>query len=154
MAWTAFLEHEEAVRFFSWDTDLTPRARAEEWIQKQLLRYREKRFGLQALMDKSSGHFIGQCGLLVQEVDGIEELEVGYHIFPEFWNRGYASEAAIRFKQFAFDNTLHPSVISIIHIHNLRSQRVALQNGMQQEKQTRWNAKDVFIYRTENTGRK
>jgi len=56
------------------------------------------------LIDKQSGDFIGQCGLLIQTVDEIEELEVGYSILPRFWNKGYATGLREKCIEYAFDN--------------------------------------------------
>ena len=35
---------------------------------------------MNVLVDKSTGKMIGQCGLLVQEIDGTNHLEIGYSI--------------------------------------------------------------------------
>jgi RimJ/RimL family protein N-acetyltransferase len=102
---------------------------------------------MQALIHRQTGAFIGQCGLLAQEVDGVQELEVGYHIFYKYWGQGYAPEAAKGFLQHAFENKLADSLISIIDVRNLKSQRVAEKNGLVREKQTRWSELDVFVYR-------
>jgi RimJ/RimL family protein N-acetyltransferase len=99
------------------------------------------------LIDKETNALIGQCGLLLQEVDGIRELEVGYHIIKKYWGKGYAPEAARLFLDFAVEHDLADSVISIIDIRNTKSMRVAEKNGLHRDKQTRWLDKDVFIYR-------
>jgi RimJ/RimL family protein N-acetyltransferase len=99
------------------------------------------------LLEKESNEFIGQCGLIKQEVDGKTEIEVGYHVFKKYWGRGFAPEAAKIFLEYAFNNNLSDSVISIIHVGNTKSQRVADKNGLTREKQTRWSDLDVFIYR-------
>jgi RimJ/RimL family protein N-acetyltransferase len=121
--------------------------RAEQWIKWQLDRYKNKRFGLQALIDKKTNNFIGQCGLLVQEIDGITEVEVGYHIFKKYWGQGFAPEAAKLFIDYAFNNNLASSVISIIHTKNTKSQRVADKNCLEREKETKWRDIDVYVYR-------
>jgi RimJ/RimL family protein N-acetyltransferase len=84
---------------------------------------------------------------LVQQVDGIQELEVGYSILPDYRKMGYATEAAGACKLFAFNNQLTPSLISIIHTGNLPSRRVALNNGMHKEKVTIYRGNPVNIYR-------
>ena len=85
-------------------------------------------------MEKESGKMIGQCGLLIQQVDGEERLEIGYSILPAYWGKGYASEAAIKCRDYAFENDFWPSLISIVHVENLASEKVARKNGMQLEK--------------------
>jgi [ribosomal protein S5]-alanine N-acetyltransferase len=109
----------------------TPEEMAKEVIALSLKRYEEGRFGLQALISKETGAFIGKCGLLLQEVNGKNEIEVGYHLLPAYWGKGYATEAAQRFRDYAFENNITDSVVSIIHPDNTLSKKVALRNGMQ-----------------------
>ncbi len=143
--WEAFLSNLEAVKFFPPGLNVT--GSAVEWIERQLKRYKADGFGLNALIEKVSGDFVGQCGLLRQEVDGIQELEIGYHLLPRFWKKGFAAEAANACRIFAFENNMAPSVISIIEPQNLASQRVAERNGMKKDKETFWRGAEVFIYR-------
>ena len=63
------------------------------------------------------------------------ELEIGYHLLKKYWHKGYAIEAAELFKNYAFENNLCQSLISIIHINNTASHHVAIKNGMLKEKQ-------------------
>lgn len=92
--------------------------------------------GLNTLREKGSGALIGYCGLLVQTVDGLAELEIGYSLLPAYWGRGYVTEAALTCKAFANAHHLAQSVISIISLTNVASQQVALNLGMQVEKVT------------------
>lgn len=147
--WTDFFKDKEAIELMPTYGLITNEERATRWIEKQLDRYATNRMGHQALIDKKTNAFIGQAGLLVQEVDGRIELEVGYHVFKKFWGQGYAPEAAKLFLHHAFENNLSDSVISIIDTRNLKSQRVADKNGLHCEKQTTWSDLNVYIYRIE-----
>jgi len=145
--WTKFFEDPEAYRYLP-KLDTEPEARAIAWMKKQMARYESQRFGLHALIEKSTGDFIGQCGLLLHEVSGRTETEIGYHILPRYWRKGFAFEAASRFKQYGFDEKLCKSMISIVHVDNMPSQKVALKNGMHREKETVFYELPVYIYRT------
>ena len=85
-AWSAFFAHPEAIRFLFINALGLPtnEAVAYHMIKKQLERYAEHRYGLQKLVHRETDEFIGCCGLLLQEVDGQHEIEVGYHIFPAY----------------------------------------------------------------------
>jgi RimJ/RimL family protein N-acetyltransferase len=52
------------------------------------------------------------------------------------------------FKEYGFSTKQSDSIISIIHKDNLRSQNVALKNGMKKEKETEWNGLPIYIFRT------
>ena len=89
---------------------------------------------MNALIDKKTNKLIGQCGLLIQTVENTERLEIGYSILPEYWNQGFASEASQKCKNYAFENNFSDALISIVHINNISSEKVALKNGMKLEK--------------------
>ncbi len=145
--WTPFFESAEATELFP-DFGLdTPAERAKMWIDRILERYDEKTYGFQWLYLKDTKELVGQCGLLLQEVDGIQELEVGYHILPQHWGKGYAPEAAKLFMNYAAQNQLAESIISIIDVRNDNSRRVAEKNGLTLDKTTQWKDLNVNIYR-------
>ena len=103
---------------------------AQAWLDRQLTRYREDGFGLWAMVRKDTGEMIGQCGLTWQDAGGERVLEVGYLLQRAHWHHGYATEAAVACRDYAF-NVLHaPEVYSIIRDTNAASQAVARRNGM------------------------
>lgn len=142
-----FFENEEAQKFLPKFFE-SPLVRAKHLIEKQLERYEENRLGLQVILHKETDEFLGICGLLLQNVDDKIEIEVGYHFLPKHWGKGYAPEAAKLFINYAFENKLTNSVISIIDIENFKSQRVAEKNDLKIEKQIKYlDNEDVYIYR-------
>ncbi len=125
----------------------SPKKECEDWYKNQFFRYKNNLGGMNALIDKQSGKLIGHCGLLIQTVDDLVELEIGYSLIPEFWNMGFATEAAIKCRDFAFENGLSDSLISIISLANKRSEKVALKNGMNRDKVTEYKGNKVNIFR-------
>ena len=81
---------------------------------------------------------IGQCGILTQNMDGEPRLEVGYSILPVHRNKGYATEAAIAAKNYAFehqfDKDFNNNVVSMLQANNHGSEKVAFSNSMTLEK--------------------
>ncbi len=129
--------------------EMTPEEHCQRWFDKNFYRYENGLGGMNVLIDKASSAFIGQCGLLVQTVDGREELEVAYSIMIPHWNNGYATEAAKKCIDIAFQNHWCDSLISIIHINNLESQRVATKNGLTWDGRTIYDNNPVNIFRIE-----
>lgn len=103
---------------------------AQEWLDRQMARYRKWGFGLWAVMLKENEEMIGQCGLTMQPWKDEEVLEVGYLFERSYWHKGYATEAAKACKQYAFDVLKAEDVCSIIRDTNTASQNVAVRNGM------------------------
>ena len=79
---------------------------------------------------------LGYGGFFHHEVDGIQEIEIGYRLHPDHWNQGLATEAARAVRDHGFGNLNLPRVISLIHVENAPSRRVAEKNGMLLEKET------------------
>jgi [ribosomal protein S5]-alanine N-acetyltransferase len=125
----------------------TPQEQCEKWFELCENRYKNDLGGMNVLIDKSSNQLVGQCGLLIQDIDGVKELEIGYSILPKFWNMGYATEAAKKCRDFAFSNFYTDTLISIVHIENSKSEKVAQKNGMSKTKQTVFKEMPVNIYR-------
>ncbi|MBI1769226.1 MAG: GNAT family N-acetyltransferase [Bacteroidetes bacterium] len=125
----------------------SPEKECTKWYEKQFSRYKNDKGGMNALIEKKGGKLIGHCGLLVQTIDNTFELEIGYSLLSEFWNRGFATEAANYCKDFAFQNELTESLISIISLTNIQSGKVAIKNGMTAEKTTTYNGNLVNIFR-------
>ena len=103
---------------------------AQEWLERQIARYRKWGFGLWAVVLKETGAMIGQCGLTMQPWKGQEVLEVGYLFQRLYWHKGYATEAAAACMQYAFEVLHADAVCSVIRDTNTASQNVALRNGM------------------------
>lgn len=102
----------------------------QEWLDKQITRYRKWNFGLWAVILKETEEFIGQCGLTMQPWKDKEVLEIGYLFEKSNWHKGYAIESAIACKKYAFEVLKVNEVYSIIRDTNIASQKVASRNGM------------------------
>lgn len=102
----------------------------QEWLDRQLSRYRKWNFGLWAVILKETDELIGQCGLTMQQWKETEVLEIGYLFNRQYWHRGYATEAAKACKTYAFERLNAEEVCSIIRDTNIASQKVAVRNGM------------------------
>ena len=132
--WMEYINDAQAIRFMPFH--LGNEADARMFIERSLERANEDGSGLHAVIDRQLSKPVGMIGLLTQTVDGQPELEVGYHLLPSAWGRGYATEAAIGCKEYARDQRVASSVISLIDHDNTRSQAVAKRNGMALEKAT------------------
>ena len=105
-------------------------AEVQEGLDKQFQSYKEYGFGIWAVILKENNDLIGHCGLSMQPCEDREVLEIGYIFQKEYWHKGYATEAAIACKEYAFDKLGADEVFSLIRDTNIASQNVAKRNGM------------------------
>jgi [ribosomal protein S5]-alanine N-acetyltransferase len=143
------LSDPEAMQFYPQPFD---RPMTQAWIERNIQRYAQHGFGLWALVLKENGKLIGDCGLVVQEVDGAEEIEVGYHIHRDLWRKGLATEAAQACCDCGFSQLGFHKLISLIDPANIASRRVAEKNGMRLIKEMEWRNKPTCVYAVERNG--
>ena len=117
----------------------------KNWIQWNLENYKRYKHGLWAVILKEGDKFIGDCGITMQNIDGEKLPEIGFHINKEYWNKGYATEAAWACKEYAF-NTLHYSkIFSYTTLKNKPSQKVAGKIGMKTYKLFEKNGEQQIV---------
>ena len=104
--------------------------RVRGWIEKNRERYQIFGFGLWAVCLKETGEMIGDCGLTMQNINGMIKPEIGYHINKRFQRRGYAKEAARACRDWAFENTPFNFLYSYMKKTNVASIATAMANGM------------------------
>jgi [ribosomal protein S5]-alanine N-acetyltransferase len=121
------LSDPETMRYYPAPFD---RAAVADWIQRNRTRYANDGYGLWAMILNSTHELIGDCGLVCQTVDGVDEIEIGYHVRRDLWGQGYATEAARACRDYGFANLAVDRLISLIRPENLASRRVAEKNGM------------------------
>lgn len=63
----------------------------QEWLDRQISRYRKWGFGLWAVILKETDEMIGQCGLTMQPWKDREVLEIGYLFNRMHWHTGYVA---------------------------------------------------------------
>lgn len=100
------------------------------WIGRQMSSYEDRGHGLWAVVLKSTGALIGDCGATVQFPIGVEEIELGWHIHSQHQNEGYATEAGAAARDWSFEHLDVPRLVSMIRPENEPSWRVAHKLGM------------------------
>jgi len=114
----------------SFDGDTFNSGQMERWMQRNIDHQNLHGYGLFSVILKSEGLLIGDCGLEHMKVDGEQATELGYDFRSDYWNQGFATEAAIAVRDYAF-NVLHlPRLISLIRVGNAASKRVSEKIGM------------------------
>jgi RimJ/RimL family protein N-acetyltransferase len=106
------------------------------FLEKNLAWQNANEPSLFAAVLRGNGMLLGYCRFYHQHIDGVDEIEIGYRMRPDYWNQGLTTEAALAVRDHAFRDLKLPRVISLIHPENIASQRVAEKIGISLEKQT------------------
>lgn len=125
------------------------RVGVEQWIERNRRRYRDDGVGLWAMELTKTGEMMGDCGIILQQVEGEQLYEIGYHLRRDFWGQGLATEAAIACRDWAFGHLKTDRLISLIRPENLPSRRVAERNGMTVWKEVIWRDQLHCVYSIE-----
>ena len=91
-------------------------------------------YSLCAVEEKDGQEFVGLVGLHHSDLRifaGKEVVEIGWRLRKEFWNRGYATEAAQACLDFAFQQAGLSEVYSFTSLLNLPSQNIMQKLGME-----------------------
>ncbi|HGH7178030.1 GNAT family N-acetyltransferase [Bacillus luti] len=120
----------------------------EEWVIPSY----KSGLGLFVLIEKETGIRIGHAGLVKQNIDGKEEIEIGYWLLPQYWGKGYAKEAAAAFRDYGFQALRINRLISLINPNHPASIFVARKTGLSYEKTTSFHGMDVLVYSIKRVG--
>lgn len=99
-----------------------------------------------AVMPRGEDAIIGYCGFFYHPEHGIEDIEIGYRLNPDYWNRGLITEAARAVRDHGFRDCKLSRVISLIHPENIPSRRVAEKNEMKVEKKITFRGFPTLVY--------
>jgi len=119
---------------------------SREWIERMQERYARDGFALLAVVDRATDEFLGNVGPLVQTVDGVAEVELGWSITPTRSRQGIATEAALASREWVFASLPVDHVISLIHPDNAPSRGVAEKLGMTGWKEVLWGRERPRIH--------
>jgi ribosomal-protein-alanine N-acetyltransferase len=131
-----------------------PETRADiqtKYLPGCLRRYSRDGLGQWAVVRKSDGTCVGECGICAQEVNGEREFEISYRIRRDCWGNGLATEAARACCDYGFKKVGLRRLISIIESENATSIRVAGKMGMTLEKRASFHGIPVLIYSVANS---
>lgn len=99
-----------------------------------------------AVLRRGENEVLGYCGFFYHPEHGIEDIEIGYRLNPNYWNRGLITEAARAVRDYGFRERKLSDVISLVHPENIPSRRVAEKNGMKIEKQIMFRGFRTLVY--------
>ena len=97
----------------------------ESFISWCLDSYHSNGYGQWAVIDRPTSRVIGSCGLSDVEINGTQEIEIGYRLAKQEWGKGLASEIAASALGYGFNKLTLRKIIAIIASSHIASIRVA-----------------------------
>jgi RimJ/RimL family protein N-acetyltransferase len=102
-------------------------------------------FGCWGVDETATGTFVGQVGL--GKPAHFPEAEIGWIVFPAFQRRGFAHEAALAARDYAYDTLGWTTAVSYIDRANAASIALARKLGCTEDPEAeRWDPADA-VYR-------
>lgn len=129
-AYRAMVDDAEVTRYVHGGRPYTD-AEVDEWFARQARQLAEHDVCMGAVIEKSSGRFVGLSG--TQPLGTTGDLEIGWIFVRDAWGHGYATEAGAAAMRHVLETLARPRVVAIIDPDNLPSKRVAARLGMQYE---------------------
>jgi len=123
-----------------------------KYLPSCLKRYSRDGLGQWAVIRKSDGALIGECGICVQQVDSEKQYEIGYRLRRDCWGQGLATEAARACRDYGFTKAGLSRLVSVIEAENVASVRVAEKTGMTFEKHVSFHTIAALLYSIANPG--
>jgi ribosomal-protein-alanine N-acetyltransferase len=119
------------------------------YLDMNLKHWADHGFGMWMLRDPATSAVIGRAILRHLDVEGVDEVEVGYGFLPEYWGRGLATEIARACIRIGFDQLGLPSLVAITTPANLASQRVMTKAGLACERDIVHAGAPHLLFRTQ-----
>ena len=109
----------------------------EQWIDRKI--------GIFVIADKTSDELLGFTGLFESPL--IDEPELSWSLSAKNHGKGYASEAAVLARNWAYREHNIGPLMSLVHPDNISSKRVAERLGASVESHTTWMGQPRLVYR-------
>lgn len=109
--------------------------------------YKKYGYGRMAVELKSTGEFIGFCGL--KYLEDMNEVDLGYRFMSEHWGKGYATESSKAVLEYGFNELKLNRIIALVLPENKGSIHVLEKLGFEFEKEIIEDKQPAFQYSIE-----
>ncbi|HEY7192547.1 MAG TPA: GNAT family N-acetyltransferase [Gemmatimonadales bacterium] len=117
------------------------------YLARNLKHWDDYGFGLWMLRDVQ-GEMAGRCVLRHLDVEGTDEVELGYGFHTRYWGRGLATEIARELLRLGRTELNRPSIVAITTRANVGSQRVLEKSGLVYERDVQHDGVPHLLYRS------
>ena len=112
--------------------------------ERPMVDYQKYGYGRWACVLKNSGEVIGWCGL--KYLDDLNEVDIGYRFFEEFWGQGLGTEASRACVEYGLNKLGMDKIIGLALEENIASTRVLEKSGLSYDGRMDYEGFDVVRY--------
>ena len=120
-------------------------------IESFMTSYNKFGYGKWATILKESNELVGYCGIVREQIDDQDEIEIGYRFDKSIWGKGLATESGLAAIEYGFDQFKFPYILGCVEPENIRSVKVLENLGMHYKSQTVLKGVNMDIYRLDNS---
>jgi hypothetical protein len=136
---------------------LTKKEESLKMIENLINQYKKNGTARLAVIEKESNQFIGWSGikLLTDEVNGFKNVyELGYRFLPEFWGKGYATEAALASLDLGFNQLNADKIYAYADVENENSHKILTKLGFENKGAFLDDGDNCYWYELDKNNRK
>src|SRR5262245_29795917 len=122
-------------------------SQTREYMTRNLKHWDQYNSGLWLLSDRE-GEMAGRCVLRHFEVEGVDEVELGYGLHTQYWGRGLATEIAKELLRLGRGELRRESIVAVTRPGNHGSQRVLVKTGLALEREINYDGVPHLLFRS------
>ena len=126
-----------------------PRSESQtrDYVTRNLQHWDQYNFGLWVLRGLD-GEIAGRCVLRHLDVDGTDEIELGYGLHTPYWGRGLATEIARELLRLGRTVLARATLVALTRPDNHGSQRVLVKTGLALEREIVYDGVPHLLFRS------
>jgi ribosomal-protein-alanine N-acetyltransferase len=119
-----------------------------EWLNHHIKEFQTDGYGMGSIFLKETNEFVGRAGLFhcPNENNQKSDVELGYIIRQEFWNKGFATEVAAALINKGFDDFNLDKILALTRPDNKKSIHILEKIGMRYVEKIRTDGNDYLLY--------
>jgi len=122
-------------------------SQTREYLARNLRHWEQYNCGLWMLRDRD-GAVAGRCVLRHLDVEGTDEVELGYGFHPQYWGRGLATEIAKELLRLGRTELGRETLVAVTRPENRGSQHVLQKTGLALEREIVYDAVTHLLFRS------
>jgi RimJ/RimL family protein N-acetyltransferase len=122
-------------------------AETKAYLDFNLQHWDDYGFGLWMLRDQA-GAMAGRCAIRHLDVEGTDEVELGYGFHTRYWRQGLATEIAKELLRLGLEELHLPTMVAITRHSNIGSQRVLIKTGLVYQRDVDHEGVPHLLYRS------